>query len=380
MPDDIIQQAKAALPKPELAKPWEDEPTLNLPPTSKLGQAYEHAKQFLSDHEAHLSEKVLKPFREGLDNMASDLEEAGESGHTKTGGQLTGPTRALAAGTGALLRMVPVGADAKSTAQALMVPPDLKEEGLDFSKLEGHALVEAAPETAYRARPVGQKGVAAGERPVATSSLEKAQTYKENLESMTGKPHEVVQFPTKAAEHNKHAGPAEGETWYSLKKAVPEENVKVHGKAEAKKSAPDEKPSPKDVVEKAGLNYKGEVTPGSGVHMFEHPDHPGKTAALNEHQITPENVKEKMDAKIKEFKAGEAAAKKATEKGSAELGPKNIKFKKGEKSAKLPSSDKKTLDPTYLLGHENHFDPNTYTPEQLIQQGILTGKKPVQTT
>lgn len=40
---------------------------------------------------------------------------------------------------------------------------------------------------------------------------------------------------------------------------------------------------------------------------------------------------------------------------------------------KLPESDKRTLTPKYLLKHENHFDPNVYTPEQMIQGGILKG-------
>jgi hypothetical protein len=42
-------------------------------------------------------------------------------------------------------------------------------------------------------------------------------------------------------------------------------------------------------------------------------------------------------------------------------------------AAKLPASDKKTLDPKYLLNHENHFDPNVNTPDQMIQGGILKG-------
>jgi hypothetical protein len=29
----------------------------------------------------------------------------------------------------------------------------------------------------------------------------------------------------------------------------------------------------------------------------------------------------------------------------------------------LPPSDNKTITPEYLLNHQNHFDPNVYTPE-----------------
>ena len=53
-------------------------------------------------------------------------------------------------------------------------------------------------------------------------------------------------------------------------------------------------------LEGAGLTYKGEVMPGSGVHMFEHPDHPGQTAALKE-PFTADQAKVKMDSKLQEF-------------------------------------------------------------------------------
>src|SRR5947208_752788 len=50
-----------------------------------LEQAYGHAKKFLENHSQHLSEKVLTPFRTGLDNIADELQQAAESGHTKSG-------------------------------------------------------------------------------------------------------------------------------------------------------------------------------------------------------------------------------------------------------------------------------------------------------
>jgi hypothetical protein len=40
----------------------------------------------------------------------------------------------------------------------------------------------------------------------------------------------------------------------------------------------------------------------------------------------------------------------------------------------LPASDKHTINPAYLLGHENHFDGNVYTPESMIDKGVLKGK------
>ena len=64
--------------------------------------------------------------------------------------------------------------------------------------------------------------------------------------------------------------------------------------------------SAKDIVEGLGLKYKGELVKGSDVHMFEHPDHPGKTAAL-EGPLTTQSVSTKMADKLKDFDAGEKA-------------------------------------------------------------------------
>jgi hypothetical protein len=42
----------------------------------------------------------------------------------------------------------------------------------------------------------------------------------------------------------------------------------------------------------------------------------------------------------------------------------------------LLPSDKKTLDPKYLLQHENRFDPNVYTPEQIMNKsGSFSGMR-----
>lgn len=61
-----------------------------------------------------------------------------------------------------------------------------------------------------------------------------------------------------------------------------------------------EKQEPKDIVEGEGLKYKGELVPGSDVHMFEHPDHPGRTAAL-QGPLTLEAVRSKMQDKLQQF-------------------------------------------------------------------------------
>jgi hypothetical protein len=106
---------------------------------SPLERAYGHAKRF----EKNLSEKVLQPFREGADRIGDELQEAGETGHTRSGGQLTGPTRALVGTVGELMKQVPVGRDVKSTVQALAVPPELGPEGK--INLEGIEHVEISP-------------------------------------------------------------------------------------------------------------------------------------------------------------------------------------------------------------------------------------------
>jgi hypothetical protein len=45
-----------------------------------------------------------------------------------------------------------------------------------------------------------------------------------------------------------------------------------------------------------------------------------------------------------------------------------VRAKRKQTSGKLPESDKKTLSPGYLLQHENHFDPNVFTPEQMMDK------------
>jgi hypothetical protein len=122
-----IQQAQSELPQPKITSPWEEEP--KLPSSDRLSKAYDAAKSWLGEHEQHLSEKYLAPFRTGIDRISEDLQQAGESGHTQTGGRLTEPTRALVSGVGSLLKQVPVGRNVKETALALATPPELGPEG-----------------------------------------------------------------------------------------------------------------------------------------------------------------------------------------------------------------------------------------------------------
>lgn len=126
---DVNAQAKAELPQPKYMAPAED-----LTQGTKLGQAYDNAKKWLGNQEESFSSAVLAPFRHGLDNMAEDLQNAGETGHTKSGGQLTGPTRALASGVGTALKFLPIGKDVKETALMSIAPPELGPEGRLLSK------------------------------------------------------------------------------------------------------------------------------------------------------------------------------------------------------------------------------------------------------
>jgi hypothetical protein len=129
-----IQQAQSNLPQPTITPPWEDEPTLPSAPTSKLGKAYQDGKQLLEKYGQHFSEKVLAPFREGLDRIGDQLQQAGESGHTQSGGRLTDPARALLSGAGTLLKQVPVGRNVKETIQMSLTPPEFGLEGKALSK------------------------------------------------------------------------------------------------------------------------------------------------------------------------------------------------------------------------------------------------------
>lgn len=75
------------------------------------------------------------------------------------------------------------------------------------------------------------------------------------------------------------------------------------------------KASPSDLAKQAGLVYKGELMPGSGVHMFEDPAFPGKTMAAKEAALTDvAALKDKMSAKLDEFKTKPAAPVPVTER------------------------------------------------------------------
>src|SRR5438270_443600 len=137
-----LQQAKAELPQPKITPPWEEEPRLPEPSTTKLGKAYDVAKSWLSEQEQHLSEKYLAPFRTGIDRMADDIEGSPyvKAASPNAKGAVYALTNAL--------RSVPVGSDVKSTVLANVIPPELGPEGKALSKeikAGGQAAEKVAP-------------------------------------------------------------------------------------------------------------------------------------------------------------------------------------------------------------------------------------------
>lgn len=78
-----------------------------------------------------------------------------------------------------------------------------------------------------------------------------------------------------------------------------------------KAETPSAPQTPKDIVEGQGLVYKGELMPGSGVHMLEDPAHPGKTAAIKE-PFTAADAATKMQSKLAEFAANPSESPAAT--------------------------------------------------------------------
>lgn len=133
---NAVAQARAAMPKMEENDDSVFEATTGVKNTA-LGKAYSAASDWLCEHEKNLSEKYLAPFRAGLDNMATDLQQAGASGHTASGGELSPLSRALVSGAGTMLRSVPVGKDVKDTLARNATIPG-KPSGIDFSGIPGH--------------------------------------------------------------------------------------------------------------------------------------------------------------------------------------------------------------------------------------------------
>jgi len=369
--------------------------------------------------------------------MADDLQHAAESGHTQSGGQLTPVTRVLVGGTGALLRAVPIGKDVKETAAGLIAPPELSEEervALTVPKQFEGLRVRPTSEATVS---VGGTGAASSEelarsnvyvkysksgqptylgkspdanlnpgeaiiavnkktgevRVQNTSGLADSDALgkfgkhaKENFapptkEGGAGKPPEPPEEkfvpPHPEYETSPPGSPANKQIneWadraakgdevaiQSLKKIAAQKIDAQDAKFAQQKLDALEKPDYKAAGEKHGADFRG-IQKGYGktedLAIF-NDKKSGTSVAVPLSQWSPDKLKEHLDAARTRMGIKEIALKKGT---------------KGLSEGQLPESDKKTITPKYLLDHENRFDPNVYTPEQLIRKGVLTGMKP----
>jgi hypothetical protein len=148
----------------------------------------------------------------------------------------------------------------------------------------------------------------------------------------------------------------------------PREAEKPRSEVEQPQSKSAPKQTPQQMVESAGLKYKGELIEGSGVHMFEHPGHPGKTAALNEKDITPERVTEHMADTLHKFAAGEAKNKGAAKLGSSE----------GEQSQskKLPPIGDNYRTDLSKYTDTLHHETNVNRAMEMIPTGGIIARQP----
>jgi len=106
---------------------------------SPVEQFYGKIKRALDEHSHHLEESVLSPFRQGLDNMAADLKQAGSTGHTQAGAPLNPVTQGLATAAGHALDAVPVGHTVGQTAQMAIAPPMISADLAPLNALEESA-------------------------------------------------------------------------------------------------------------------------------------------------------------------------------------------------------------------------------------------------
>ncbi len=322
---------------PDADGEWENQEQPTLPEDHPFFGL--RVRQLVNSAEDTINKKVIAPFRQGLDNMGEDLQNAGETGHTVTGGQLSGPTRALASGVGTLLKNAPVGSNVRDTAM-MALTPSLPEghmfEGLrvipsaPMAEAEANALRQATGKSleteeeliaarkqkaefdanrALAARKVDTDPKASVPSKNKNVSELKTSSVSEQKVDRGTEPSTAMSEEEKADLRKTSSRPLKTEDDYiaarktqaewESNKALSAGKVDTDPKANVASKNRNQK-TPKDVIESQGLVHKGELVPGSGVHMFEHPDHPGKTAALQE-PLTPESVKAKMDSKLGEF-------------------------------------------------------------------------------
>lgn len=428
-------QAQASLPQPTVQNPWEDQPEL---PTDHpffglrvkpLDDAYKSARSKVNEWEDSANKNIVQPFRQGLDNIGTDLTDAAQSGHTKSGGVLNNPTRAVLGGVGTALKFAPVGNTVRETAQMAVIPglpeghlfeglrvipsaPMAEEEAAALRNFTGKQLEsENELQTARKAKAEYDANQALAKRQLNTDPKANVPSKNRNRTEIADSPvteHKPATRPSEPSQPlseeekqslrkstgrdlhtdedfiNARKSQAEWDSNEALKQGKttgdPKANVPSKNRATDKKPA-----SAKEVVEGQGLVYKGELSPGSGVHMFEHPSHPGKTAAIKE-PISPEAIKTKMDSKLKEFGVSvqpmsfgdDAKAQAVNSLGKKSGIQRHYKTRDREARQPLLPSDKKTLTPDYLLRHKNEFDGNDISPDEMWEMKF--GKKAVTKT
>lgn len=292
--------------------------------------------------------KPFAKFRQGVDDISSDLVDAGERGHTKSGVPLNSATRALVAGTGKLLEQVPVGRTAGESAQALVLSGEgpegeelsaaKKAEQWKPTKLESTSNIPTEPGYVYhatnadRVHEIANTGKLDVHKPNygtdqdawPDGSTEKRSYFGKSADKVWPFAPEEGQSAIVRTAHDPAVHKIESGTGdvYATKK-IPANKLEVHGTdgnwhpvselAEPKTKKLDfssipghsEIPAtqaPKQTIENEGLKYKGEVHKageGTGVHLFEHPDHPGKLS-IHEDDLTPEALKKKIEWKQSE--------------------------------------------------------------------------------
>jgi hypothetical protein len=108
---------------------------------------------FLGKAEDYVNNKVIAPFRNGLDNKGRDLED-----YAAHASGLTPLARGLVGGTGKMMEFAPIGHNVRETALANlpMVGPEINaEEKLALN--EGKSLMQPAEEAAENEGPLGIK-------------------------------------------------------------------------------------------------------------------------------------------------------------------------------------------------------------------------------
>lgn len=130
-------------------------------------------------------------------------------------------------------------------------------------------------------------------------------------------------------------------------------------------------PDPAALAKDAGLVYKDEAMKGSGVHQFEHPDHPGQTMAVREKDLTtPEALKSRMDAKVEEFKPKTSPKTSPNASGESSASQEAINRTSAEKSKGLQriKIDTRSGKETPLSGVDA-VDVHPQAHEVVVQRG-----------